>query len=125
MILITGVAGFIGFHLTKKLLESGNAVIGYDNVNDYYDQQLKEDRLSILNKYKSFIFHRNDLLDINTLNSVFKNNNITNVIHLAAQAGVRYSLTNPKAYIDSNIYGFLNIIEQCRDFEIDKFIYEI
>ena len=123
MILITGVAGFIGFHLTKKLLESGNAVIGYDNVNDYYDQQLKEDRLSILNKYKSFIFHRNDLLDINTLNSVFKNNNITNVIHLAAQAGVRYSLTNPKAYIDSNIYGFLNIIEQCRDFEIDKFIY--
>ena len=95
MILVTGVAGFIGFHLTKKLLESGNTVIGYDNVNDYYDQQLKEDRLSILNKYKSFIFHRNDLLDINALNSVFRDNNITNVIHLAAQAGVRYSLTNP------------------------------
>ena len=123
MILITGAAGFIGFHLSKKLLEQGNQVIGYDNVNDYYDKQLKEDRLSILNKYKSFIFHRNDLLDINALNSVFKNNNITNVIHLAAQAGVRYSLTNPKAYIDSNIYGFLNMIEQCRNFEIDKFIY--
>ena len=123
MILITGVAGFIGFHLARKLLDNGHMVIGVDNLNDYYDQSLKEDRLLILKTYKSFIFYKKDLVDLDSINLVFKNHEIENVVHLAAQAGVRYSITNPKAYIDSNIYGFLNILEQCRYFSIDKFIY--
>jgi len=123
MILITGVAGFIGFHLAIKLLDNGLIVIGVDNLNDYYDQSLKEDRLLILKNYKSFIFYKKDLVNIDSINLVFKNHEIENVVHLAAQAGVRYSITNPKAYIDSNIYGFLNILEQCRYFSIDKFIY--
>ncbi|SVD43355.1 uncharacterized protein METZ01_LOCUS396209, partial [marine metagenome] len=123
MILITGAAGFIGFHLAQKLLETGYDVIGYDNVNDYYDPSLKEARLGILNGYKKFIFCRKDLLDEAALAAVFKNHNPELVIHLAAQAGVRYSLVNPKAYINSNSTGFFNILEACRNHKVEHFVY--
>ena len=96
MILVTGAAGFIGFHLANKLLETGYDVIGYDNVNDYYDPKLKEARLAVLNDYKNFTFFRNDLSDEQTLAKLFDDHSPQLVVHLAAQAGVRYSLINPK-----------------------------
>ena len=123
MILITGSAGFIGFHLSKKLLDQGHQVIGFDNINDYYDKNLKENRLSILKSYKNFSFYKRDLINKDHLNDLFQKYNFTKVIHLAAQAGVRYSLSHPKAYIDSNIHGFFNIIEMCRKYEIDHLIF--
>ena len=123
MILITGSAGFIGFHLSKKLLDQGHQVIGFDNINDYYDKNLKENRLSILKSYKNFFFYKRDLINKNHLNDLFQKYNFTKVIHLAAQAGVRYSLSHPKAYIDSNIHGFFNIIEMCRKYKIDHLIF--
>ena len=123
MILITGSAGFIGFHLSKKLLDQGHQIIGFDNINDYYDKNLKENRLSILKSYKNFSFYKRDLINKDHLNDLFQKYNFTKVIHLAAQAGVRYSLSHPKAYIDSNIYGFFNIIEMCRKYEIDHLIF--
>ena len=123
MILVTGAAGFIGFHLAKKLLEAGHDVIGYDNVNDYYDPDLKEARLTILNDYEKFIFSRNDLLDEQSLAQVFEDHNPQLVVHLAAQAGVRYSLINPKAYMESNSIGFFNILEACRYHNVEHLVY--
>ncbi len=123
MILVTGAAGFIGFHLARELLERGQDVIGYDNVNDYYDPSLKEARLAILGDYDDFSFYRKDLLDEAALTHVFKNHSPQLIIHLAAQAGVRYSLENPKAYIGSNLTGFFNILEVCRHHQIEHLIY--
>ena len=111
---ITGAAGFIGYHLSKRLLDDGYQVIGLDIINDYYDPQLKHDRLAILKGYQKFKFYQVDLADANGLNTIFKENAIDVVVNLAAQAGVRYSLTNPQAYVDSNLVGFVNILECCR-----------
>lgn len=113
-ILITGAAGFIGFHLAKRFLDAGVAVFGLDNLNDYYSVQLKKDRLQILQQEKNFHFEPIDLADGEALNDYFKTNQFTHVVNLAAQAGVRYSLINPKSYIDSNIVGFANLLECCR-----------
>lgn len=114
IVLITGAAGFIGFHLSKALLEMGYKVIGYDNLNDYYDVKLKEDRLAILCQFETFSFVKGDLADAELLHSVFEKYVPNIVVNLAAQAGVRYSITNPKAYMNSNMIGFFNVLEECR-----------
>ncbi|HDX9622482.1 TPA: NAD-dependent epimerase [Bacillus anthracis] len=121
--LITGAAGFIGMHLSKQLLEMGCKVIGYDNLNDYYEVSLKESRLNILNQYEKFNFHKADLTDKEYLERLFVENEINIVINLAAQAGVRYSIENPDAYIQSNVVGFLNILEMCRHHKIEHLLY--
>lgn len=113
-ILITGTAGFIGFHLTKHLLSKNQTVIGFDNLNDYYDPSLKQSRLDILSQAPNFTFIKGDLSNTEQVNALFVDYHPDIVINLAAQAGVRYSITNPKAYIDSNIVGFFNILEACR-----------
>ena len=123
IILITGTAGFIGMHLSKKLLKQGHQIIGLDNLNDYYDVQLKKDRLEILNKYDNFTFYEADLADREAVEAIFEKEKIDVVINLAAQAGVRYSLENPHAYVDSNLVGFVNILEACRHHEIKHLIY--
>lgn len=112
--LVTGAAGFIGFHMSMRLLEAGHTVVGLDNLNDYYDVQLKEARLSLLKKYPSFHFEKIDLRDKAAVDAAFARHRFQDVVHLAAQAGVRYSLQNPYAYLDSNLTGFLNILEACR-----------
>lgn len=112
-ILVTGAAGFIGFHVSQILLKRGDEVIGVDNVNDYYDPRLKEARLRMLREYPRFSFIRQDISDRAAMAELFKTP-FERVIHLAAQAGVRYSITNPQVYIDSNIQGFLNILEGAR-----------
>ncbi|MDG2223458.1 MAG: NAD-dependent epimerase [Rubripirellula sp.] len=112
--LITGTAGFIGFNLAKRLLARGVNVVGFDNVNDYYSVQLKRDRLAQLRDFDNFTFVEADLADAETINGLFAKNDFERVVNLAAQAGVRYSLTNPHAYIQSNIIGFTNILEACR-----------
>ncbi|HPD26723.1 MAG TPA: NAD-dependent epimerase/dehydratase family protein [Candidatus Marinimicrobia bacterium] len=122
-ILVTGSAGFIGFHLARQLLQEGIEVVGYDNVNDYYDPSLKEARLRILNDFDQFKFYRADLCDLATLQKVFSDQTIEKVVHLAAQAGVRYSLINPFAYQKSNLEGFLNIIELSKRAKVKNFIY--
>lgn len=113
-ILVTGAAGFIGFHVAKYLLERGDSIVGLDNLNDYYDVSLKEARLRQLTPRERFTFLHGDLADRRTMENLFAAQGFDTVIHLAAQAGVRYSLVNPQAYIDSNITGFLNILEGCR-----------
>ncbi|HPJ94533.1 MAG TPA: NAD-dependent epimerase [Deltaproteobacteria bacterium] len=113
-VLVTGAAGFIGFHLSKRLLDEGNHVIGLDNLNPYYDPRLKQDRLNILKVYPAFSFRKLDLEDSSGMAEVFAGGDFDVVVHLAAQAGVRYSLENPHAYIDSNLKGFMNILEGCR-----------
>ncbi|NOZ78000.1 MAG: NAD-dependent epimerase [Acidobacteria bacterium] len=113
-ILITGAAGFIGFHLAKRLLEQGESVTGLDNLNDYYDPALKQARLARLDSHPGFRFVRIDLADRAGMKSLFEESRFGKVVNLAAQAGVRYSLENPYAYIDSNVVGFLNILEGCR-----------
>jgi len=113
-VLLTGAAGFIGFHLAKRLLEQGYRVVGFDNLNDYYDMRLKQARLDILLHMNGFTFIKGDLADTDAVNALFSEFNPTSVVHLAAQAGVRYSITNPKAYIESNLVGFFNILEACR-----------
>ncbi|ABN07068.1 NAD-dependent epimerase/dehydratase [Methanocorpusculum labreanum Z] len=122
-ILITGAAGFIGFHLSKKLLEQGIQVIGYDNINSYYDVNLKYARLAILKDYPDFIFVKGDLADKSEVENVFTKYKPDIVVNLAAQAGVRYSIDNPQVYIDSNIIGFFNILEACRHHPAEHLIY--
>ena len=122
-ILVTGAAGFIGFHLSKKLLEQGVCVVGYDNINDYYDVNLKYTRLEILGKYENFTFVKGDLADKGAVDKLFEENKFDIVVNLAAQAGVRYSIENPQAYIDSNIVGFFNILEACRHNPVEHLLY--
>ena len=122
-ILITGAAGFIGYHMSRSLLKDGAIILGIDNLNNYYDTGLKEQRLKRLKGFKNFTFKKIDLIDEKKLNNVFLNFNPSIVIHLAAQAGVRYSIENPRAYLDSNLIGFHNVIEQCRRCKINKLIY--
>ena len=127
-ILVTGAAGFIGFHLSKKLIENGFDVIGVDNINEYYDLNLKYSRINLLkdiSKVKGikFILEKTNLEDTNNIKNIFKKYNPDIVYNLAAQAGVRYSITNPSSYIQSNIVGFSNILEACRELEVENLIY--
>lgn len=121
-ILVTGTAGFIGSHLAKKLIKQGHEVIGIDNINDYYDVTIKEDRLKSVGT-KNFTFYKINLEDESAMDEIFENEKPQVVINLAAQAGVRYSLENPRAYIDSNIVGFTNILECSRHHKVDHLIY--
>ena len=122
-ILVTGAAGFIGFHLSKRLCKDGYSVVGIDNINDYYDVELKKNRLLILEKSENFYFHKVDLNDVEGLKSIFEKTHFDTVINLAAQAGVRYSLENPKAYLDANVNAFVNLIENCRHFNSGHLIF--
>ena len=122
-ILVTGAAGFIGSFLSKRLLDSGHTVVGFDNMNDYYDVSLKEARLDILDKYDKFTFVKGDLADKAVVDSLFEKNGFDIAVNLAAQAGVRYSITNPQAYINSNIIGFFNILEACRHYPVEHLVY--
>ncbi|MBP3442609.1 MAG: NAD-dependent epimerase [Clostridia bacterium] len=122
-ILVTGAAGFIGFHLSKKLLEQGMKVVGFDNINDYYDINLKYARLDILNGFQNFTFVKGNLADKETVDRVFTENKFDIVVNLAAQAGVRYSIDNPQAYIESNVIGFFNILEACRHNPVEHLLY--
>ena len=122
-ILVTGAAGFIGFHLSRSLLEQGATVVGFDNINDYYDVNLKYARLDILKNYEKFTFVKGDLSDKQTVDSLFNENSFDIVVNLAAQAGVRYSIENPQAYMDSNVIGFFNILEACRHNPVRHLLY--
>ena len=123
-VLVTGVAGFIGMHVAKRLLENGCKVVGIDNLNDYYDIELKKARLSQLNcKSYDFEFEKIDINETEKISNFFKKHKFELVVHLAAQAGVRYSIENPHIYIDTNIKGFLNILESCKDQNINNLIY--
>ena len=113
-VLVTGAAGFIGFHVCQKLLARGDQVIGLDNLNNYYDVTLKKDRLAQLQGNSAFSFHKLDLADREGMSQLFAQTKLDGVVHLAAQAGVRYSIKNPHAYIDSNLVGFVNVLEGCR-----------
>jgi UDP-glucuronate 4-epimerase len=123
VILVTGTAGFIGYHVARKLLERGDEVTGIDNVNDYYDVGLKEARLRMLSDFPKFRFVRMDVSDTPAMAAFFAAERPSRVVHLAAQAGVRYSLTHPHAYIDANIVGFLNILEGCRHNGVEHLVY--
>jgi len=122
-ILVTGAAGFIGFHTSKQLLERGDTVVGLDNFNDYYDVRLKESRAAVLDNYDAFSMARIDLADRPAMEALFAKEKFDKVINLAAQAGVRYSIENPHSYIDSNIVGFLNILEGCRHNDVQHLTY--
>lgn len=125
-ILVTGAAGFIGFHLIKNLLDRSYSIVGIDNMNDYYDPYLKKDRLELLESRASigsFEFIQLDLADREAMSSLFSDNNFDVVINLGAQAGVRYSIENPNAYIDSNVVGFLNVLEGCRHSKVKHLVY--
>lgn len=122
-ILVTGVAGFIGFHLTSRLLAENYQVIGVDHLNDYYDVLLKKERLALLEKHPNFTFYKIDIANQEALQSIFANESIDIVINLAAQAGVRYSINYPHAYVHSNLLGFLSILEACRYHHVKHLIY--
>lgn len=122
-ILVTGAAGFIGFFTAKRLLERGETVVGLDNFNDYYEVSLKEARAAILDKFDNFTMHRIDLADRNAMESLFANEKFDKVVHLGAQAGVRYSIENPHSYIDSNIVGTLHILEGCRHHNVQHLVF--
>lgn len=122
-ILVTGAAGFIGYHTSTRLLATGYEVVGIDNLNDYYDVTLKESRLARLQDQRNFSFLRLDLADRQGMEQLFSSHQFDTVIHLAAQAGVRYSIENPHAYIDSNLVGFINILEGCRHHQVQHLTY--
>ena len=122
-ILVTGAAGFIGFHTARQLLERGEEVVGLDNFNDYYDVSLKESRASIIERYENFNMVRVDLADRAGMETLFESEKFDKVIHLGAQAGVRYSIDNPHSYIDSNIVGTLHILEGCRHHEVEHLVF--
>ncbi|VBB44166.1 Uncharacterized 37.6 kDa protein in cld 5'region [uncultured Desulfatiglans sp.] len=122
-ILVTGAAGFIGFHLSKRLLEMGHDVMGLDNLNVYYDPKLKEERVKLLKSWEGFSFKKLDLADRKGMERLFKTQSFERVINLAAQAGVRYSLENPHAYVESNILGFLNVLEGCRQSAVPQLLF--
>lgn len=122
-VLVTGAAGFIGFHVTRRLLARGETVVGLDNLNPYYDPRLKRDRLAILAREPGFRFVEADLSDREAVAKLFAEGRIDRVVHLAAQAGVRYSLQNPHAYVDANLVGFVNILEGCRHAEVQHLVY--
>jgi UDP-glucuronate 4-epimerase len=125
-VLVTGVAGFIGFHVAKELLARGDTVIGIDNINDYYDVTLKQGRLNVLTEHtlsENFTFLKMDIASRDLIESLFSSSAFDKVVHLAAQAGVRYSIENPHAYVDSNLVGFMNILEGCRHNKIKHLVY--
>ena len=122
-VLVTGAAGFIGMHVARQLLERGDEVIGIDNLNDYYDVRLKQARLAQLAPYSNFRFVKLDIADTAGVAELFREERFDGVVHLAAQAGVRYSLTNPHAYVQSNLVGFVNILEGCRHSGVPHLVY--
>lgn len=122
-IIVTGAAGFIGFHVCQALLMRGHQIVGIDNLNAYYDVRLKHDRLALLNTNLGFKFHEVDIFDRERLLEVFAESHADRVVHLAAQAGVRYSISDPHSYADSNLTGFLNILEACRQLSIRHLVY--
>ena len=122
-VLITGAAGFIGYHLSKALLKKGYSVAGVDNMNDYYDVRLKYSRLEEIKSFQKFVFRKGDLADMEFIDEIFFDFKPDIVVNLAAQAGVRYSMENPKAYIQSNIVGFYNVLEACRRYPPRHLIY--
>jgi len=125
-VLVTGAAGFIGFHLTLALLERGDEVVGVDNLNDYYDPQLKQDRLDVIHAHalaEAFTFLKDDIADRDAMSRLFAERSFDVVVNLAAQAGVRYSLENPDAYVDSNLVGFVNVLEGCRRSSVSHLVY--
>jgi UDP-glucuronate 4-epimerase len=122
-ILVTGAAGFIGYHLSKRLLAENYHVIGVDNLNNYYDVRLKKERLKLLESNENFTFYKVDLANQESLNEIFEKHTIPVVINLAAQAGVRYSLTHPHSYVHSNLVGFVNILEACRHYQVEHLLY--
>jgi UDP-glucuronate 4-epimerase len=123
MILVTGAAGFIGYHVSQRLLRDGHRVCGVDHLSDYYDVSLKEARVRELIRHPSFAFQRMELADAGAVAALFGEQRPTTVVHLAAQAGVRYSLTHPRAYADSNVIGFLNVLEGCRHHGVGHLVY--
>lgn len=122
-VLVTGAAGFIGMYVAKVLLDRGDVVVGIDNLNDYYDVQLKHDRLKQLDGYEKFTFIEMDIADRPAMETLFREQGFNRVVNLAAQAGVRYSLINPQAYVDSNLVGFANLLEGCRHNKVEHFVY--
>ena len=122
-ILVTGAAGFIGYYVSVQLMKEGHEVIGIDNLNDYYDVNLKHYRLALLKEIKDFHFYKLDISNKEAIEELFKKHDFNYIIHLAAQAGVRYSIENPDAYIKSNIIGTFNILEMCRHYPVDHFVY--
>jgi UDP-glucuronate 4-epimerase len=121
--IVTGAAGFIGFHLSRELLERGWQVVGIDSITDYYDPRIKHKRLAMLKKYSGFRFHKVNIAKYSTLEKILKTEKPDEVIHLAAQAGVRYSLTNPWAYIESNVLGTLNVFEAAKRLKLSRVLY--
>src|ERR1043166_2432904 len=122
-ILVTGAAGFIGFHVSRRLLEQGRTVLGVDNLNSYYDPKLKSARVEELARFRAFGFKQIDLADHDRVRELFDAERFSVVIHLAAQAGVRYSLEQPRAYVEANLSGFLNVLEGCRQTACEHLIY--
>ncbi|HEY4131889.1 MAG TPA: NAD-dependent epimerase/dehydratase family protein, partial [Gemmatimonadaceae bacterium] len=122
-ILVTGAAGFVGYYLSRRFIERGDDVVGIDNLNSYYDVSLKEARLKELEALPRFAFHRLDLADREGMAALFARERFDRVVHMGAQAGVRYSITNPQAYVDSNLIGFVNILEGCRHSNVPHLVY--